>query len=83
MHPPCDPTRTYLSQLRYQELMSEAEQLRLANQLPDPGFFAHFASVLGPRLRAILAWCSPAQAARGGLGARTSDPALGERALEI
>jgi hypothetical protein len=83
MHPPCDPTRTYLCHLRYQELISEAEYLRLANQLPDPGFFYHCASVLGPYLRSVLAWCDRAKAVRDGLGAQASDPALGEHALEI
>jgi hypothetical protein len=83
MHPPCDPTRTYLSKLRYRELMREVERLRLANRLSDPGVFAHCASALGPHLRAVLAWCDPARAVRRGLGVPASGPALGERALEI
>jgi hypothetical protein len=83
MHPPCDPTRTYLSELRYQELMGEAERWKRAGRLPDPGFITHVASVIGLRLRAIRMHCSSAKSVRRDSAGRSGAPVLGGRAFEV
>ena len=82
MHPPSDPVRKYLYESRYRDLIREAEQMRLADQCPDPGIVARVRAVLAPW---IGAW--QRRAARGvmarSLGAAAPERAISDPALEM